>query len=292
MVSDAMTTRLPDSRPRIGTRALNPLRGLALGAILATGAFLPAMTQSAETTLQISAADRHYIAQRIRVNETGQRNDRLIWWNAGEGFASLGIGHFIWYPPTVPQQFKESFPALVAFIKGRGKAVPQWIETNQGCPWANREAFQAAAQSRKMRELREFIADTLGEQAEFLLLRLVTAKPHILDAVDTEQRPVIANRFSQLMQSKQGRYALVDYVNFKGEGLDLRERHKGQGWGLLQVLKAMSGDPSLHVAEDFANAATGVLTARVSNSPVARNEKRWLKGWIRRIDTYREIDER
>ena len=29
---------------------------------------------------------------------------------------------------------------------------------------------------------------------------------------------------------------MIDYVNFKGDGLKPTERYKGEGWGLLQVL--------------------------------------------------------
>ena len=32
---------------------------------------------------------------------------------------------------------------------------------------------------------------------------------------------------------------LIDYVNFKGEGVLETERYRGRGWGLLQVLEGM-----------------------------------------------------
>ncbi len=41
--------------------------------------------------------------------------------------------------------------------------------------------------------------------------------------------------------SPNGVYALVDYVNFKGEGTLATERYQDHGWGLLQVLEGMKG---------------------------------------------------
>jgi hypothetical protein len=82
-----------------------------------------------------------------------------------------------------------------------------------------------------------------------------------------------------------GRYALVDYVNFKGEGSRPEERYAGQGWGLAQVLAEMRGGLPANV--DFAGAAARVLERRVQNAPNERREQRWLPGWMRRVDSYR-----
>jgi hypothetical protein len=82
-----------------------------------------------------------------------------------------------------------------------------------------------------------------------------------------------------------GLYVFVDYVNFKGEGILLTERYRGQGWGLLQVLEAMGDGPAL---SEFSRAANRVLTRRVANSPPERGEQRWLQGWRNRIRTYAE----
>ena len=36
----------------------------------------------------------------------------------------------------------------------------------------------------------------------------------------------------------------------------------------------------------FADASKKVMTRRVENSPPARNEKRWLQGWLNRCESY------
>ena len=48
----------------------------------------------------------------------------LTSWNQGEDFASLGIGHFIWYPKGRRGPFEESFPKLVSFVSKRGANLP------------------------------------------------------------------------------------------------------------------------------------------------------------------------
>jgi hypothetical protein len=95
----------------------------------------------------------------------------------------------------------------------------------------------------------------------------------------------------QLMASPQGLFALIDYYNFKGLGSNPRERYRGQGWGLLQVLEFMS-EPSLDLencsdmVKRFRDAAANRLRLRVSLSPPQRNEARWLDGWLKRLDGY------
>ena len=47
---------------------------------------------------ELGGAELDRIGKRIWQNECGGTADGLTSWNAGENFASLGIGHFIWYP--------------------------------------------------------------------------------------------------------------------------------------------------------------------------------------------------
>ena len=77
---------------------------------------------------------------------------------------------------------------------------------------------------------------------------------------------------------------MIDYINFKGDGLKKEERYKGEGWGLAQVLANMRGSDT----KAFAEAAKRVLGQRVKNSPPARGEQRWLPGWSNRCDGYRQ----
>nr|MDQ2659669.1 hypothetical protein [Verrucomicrobiota bacterium] len=94
-------------------------------------------------------------------------------------------------------------------------------------------------------------------------------------------------KFDRVASSPEGCYALVDYVNFKGEGILDSERYRGQGWGLLQVLEGMSGaDQGRAAAKEFSSSAASVLRQRVKNSPPGRNESRWSEGWSRRVRSY------
>jgi hypothetical protein len=77
---------------------------------------------------------------------------------------------------------------------------------------------------------------------------------------------------------------MIDYVNFKGEGINPKERYQGQGWGLLQVLMNMQDPPT---PAHFADSAAETLRRRIANSPPERGEQRWMQGWMNRTDTYR-----
>ena len=208
-------------------------------------------------------------------------------WNTGEDFASLGIGHFIWYPEGRPGPFEESFPKLVAFISGRGAKLPALL-LHQGtlhCPWKSRAEFLLAQQTADMKQLRQFLADTVDLQTQFMVNRLDAALPKMLAETSASNRAPVQDRFQRLARSGHGCYALIDYVNFKGEGVLRTERYGDQGWGLLQVLEQMQEDKGDTVSE-FSRAAAAVLTRRVHNAPASRKESRWLSGWIHRVNSY------
>lgn len=237
--------------------------------------------------INLSPADTRRIGKRIWQNECNGTIEGLTSWNAGENFASLGIGHFIWYPKGERGPFDESFPKFVDFAGRRGAKLPEVLLAKDGCPWTTRAEFNQASQTPRMKELRRFLADTVNLQAEFLAQRLQQALPKMLAESGSTNGAQIQQRFDRVAGTPMGCYALVDYVNFKGEGVLATERYAGQGWGLLQVLQGMTEETSGGEAvKSFAESAKTVLKNRVRNSPPARHEARWLPGWLKRIDTY------
>jgi hypothetical protein len=239
------------------------------------------------TSAALSPSDARRIGHKIWQNECNGTISGLTSWNTGENFASLGIGHFIWYPEGMQGPFEESFPQLVAFIAERGKNLPASLKTNQSlhCPWRSRPEFLKAQNSATMIQLRQFLADTVDLQSEFLVDRLNRSLPKMLEEAPAADRAKIRTNFESLLRTPQGCYALVDYVNFKGEGVLHSERYQGQGWGLLQVLQEMN-DGSPAAAGEFARAAAAVLRRRVHNAAPTRNEQRWLAGWLKRVNSY------
>ncbi|MBS0661077.1 MAG: hypothetical protein JSR82_22895 [Verrucomicrobia bacterium] len=236
------------------------------------------------SALEVSDADALAAGRKLWQNECGGTVSGLTSWNAGENFPSLGIGHFIWYPKGTNGPFEESFPQLVRFLVARGVAVPAWLREAQGCPWPNRAEFQNDLSGPRVTELRNLLASTVAEQARFAAQRLQAALPKMLAAVPAAEQATVQRRFERVAAARGGIYPLLDYVNFKGEGVKESERYAGRGWGLLQVLAAMRDTPNPRA--DFAAAADAVLTERVKNAPPERNEGRWLAGWKKRVATY------
>jgi hypothetical protein len=239
---------------------------------------------SLHAAIDISSGDAQRIGKRIWQNECGGTISGLTSWNVGENFASLGIGHFIWYPKGQRGPFDESFPKLIRFVSAHGAKLPQFLLPGHDtfCPWNSRAEFQQAIDSSKMKQLRQFLVDTVDLQAQFLIARLQDALPKMMaQAADGEN---VQRQFDRVASSAQGYYALVDYVNFKGEGTLPTERYHGEGWGLLQVLENMHGTQS--ALDEFAASAKTVLRRRVANSPPERGEARWLSGWLARVDGY------
>ena len=239
------------------------------------------------TTLPASAlSDRELsaIGHRVWQNECGGTREGLTSWNSGEDFASLGIGHFIWYPKGVSGPFEESFPALVRYLAENGVKLPAWLKPGTACPWRTRVEFQAAAKGRQMTELRDLLAATVTLQSRFLARRMEQALPKLLTAAPANRREHVRKQFARLAATEKGTFALIDYVNFKGEGTNPKERYNGQGWGMLQAIEGMEEEGT--AARAFADSAARVLARRVKNSPPERDETKWLPGWVRRVAAY------
>lgn len=237
--------------------------------------------------LSISPEQTHTIAQKIWHNECGGTISGLTTWNRGETCASLGIGHFIWYPTKKSDRFHEMFPELVTFLQEQGAQLPSWLANNKTCPWATRTAFYENIQSRQMQELRTLLAATINDQALFMAKRLEGVLPSLLKRCSQEEQLHITTVFNQLARTPQGLYALIDYLNFKGAGTGKKERYNNKGWGLKQVLLATKNSSKNPLAA-FSDAAKKTLTQRVELAPPERHENRWLAGWLKRIDTYKQ----
>lgn len=258
---------------------------LSAGCVPTSGGNSTPSPTPARSGIHLSDADAAAIGRKIWQNECGGTIEGLTSWNQGEDFPSLGIGHFIWYVKGRPGPFKESFPPLISYLKSRKVPMPGWVAQANGSPWASRGQFNSEKNSPQMKELRRFLSNTVTEQTGFIVQRLEKALPAMKASTpnkgDSER---IEANFYRVSQSRSGMYALIDYVNFKGEGIKPEEKYKGQGWGLRDVLLEMKGKASVN---EFSDAAKRVLQRRVANSPSSRGESRWLPGWINRCEGYK-----
>lgn len=235
--------------------------------------------------LHLSEEEATEVGKKVWRNECGGTIAGLTSWNAGEEFPSLGIGHFIWYPKGTRGPFDESFPGMLQYLQEHGVKLPDWITPATPCPWLSRQEFLQDQKGEKMCKLRDLLSSTVPLQTGFIVQRLENALPKMLDKASESSRPKVKKQFERMLHSgSSGVFALIDYVNFKGEGILETERYKGEGWGLLQVLEGMSeSEPAVQA---FSASAREALSRRVRNSPPARGEQRWLPGWTKRVNAY------
>lgn len=73
------------------------------------------MLFASEITLTDKQAN--YIAKKVWQNEGAGLDKYLVHWNDGEDFASVGIGHFIWFSKGHTERFREVFPMLISFME-------------------------------------------------------------------------------------------------------------------------------------------------------------------------------
>lgn len=251
----------------------------------------------ADLDIELAPDELTWIGEQIFRNECASRKSCLVHWNEGEAFPSLGIGHFIWYPAKVEERFVESFPELIRFMREQSVTLPQWLNRLEpfDAPWPNRNAFLLAGSdaetgtghNERVASLREFLWATRGVQAEFIVRRARRALESVVLAAPEHLQAMVRAQLQELLTTPGGAYALIDYVNFKGEGLSAEETYQGQGWGLLQVLLAMPANEG-SALQRFRAAARSTLTRRAELAPQAIERDRWLPGWLKRVDTYRE----
>ncbi len=237
---------------------------------------------------QISAAAKQRIGRKIWQNESGGTINGLTAWNDGEEFPSMGIGHFIWYPAGFNGRWTESFPLFIRYAQQRGsQGIPAWVLQNRHCPWSSKAAFQRDFNGPRLRALRAYLANNVALQMDYIIATSQQALPRIMASAPPAQRARIQANYQKVATTPNGTYALIDYVNFKGDGTNPRERYRGQGWGLMWVLMEMRDVPAGQpAAREFAAAAKRCLDRRIKNSPPARGENRWRAGWHNRCDSY------
>jgi hypothetical protein len=270
-----------------------------LAGALATVAALPARAQTPTPDgtiprLAISPETAARVGQQVWQNESGRSIAGLTAWNDAEDFPSLGIGHWIWFKAGGHPVFEESFPRLLVYMRERGAKLPAWLDKPRipPCPWQNKADFQRQFNGPELTGLRRFLVDTIPLQTQFLLVRADAAIPRMLATLPepADRRHLIA-QLDRLVRSSPDLYPLIDYVNFKGEGISPKETffdpatRRNEGWGTKHLLLEMKGSaigpPAL---AEFSRSAKYVLDRRIRNHPPS---KRWQAGWHKRCETYR-----
>ena len=246
----------------------------------------PAPGQVSSNALGLTAAQKSSIGRKIWQNESGGQISGLTAWNDGEEFPSMGIGHFIWYPKGFNGRWTETWPEFARYATSRGLSVPA-VGLQPDCPWPNKASFTRDFNGPQLTGLRNWLAANISVQTEFIAYKSRAALPNIMKAAPAAQRARIQANYQKVATTPNGIYALVDYVNFKGDGTNPTEAYAGQGWGLMWVLLEMRDVPAGQAAaREFGAAAKRRLDLRIKNSPPARGESRWRAGWHNRCDSY------
>lgn len=240
------------------------------------------------TPPSLSSAAVQQIGRKIWQREGAGKREHLIVWNEGEEFASLGIGHFIWYPAGRVKQFGETFPQLLDFFETQNLHIPRWLDRLKGCPWSSREEFLREKSDPFASHFRLFLSSkrAIYLQALFIVQRAEKQFERIEKKAREESKLHVVFALHKLRQTTKGLYALIDYIHFKGTGID-SEKYWKVSWGAFQVLEGMDRKKMYrHPLREFIASAKRVLRRRVQHAPPHRGEERWLPGWYARLDSY------
>lgn len=281
---------------KLKKQTLITLSAVFLAAVFFNFAKAQQLKSPAQTPIAFAALadeEQQWVADKIYQNECASNPKYLTYWSQAEEFPSFGIGHFIWYRQGQEQIYQQTFPQMVDYVS-QYQAPPKWLAELKPfvAPWRNKSEFDQQLDSLQMRQLRDWLLATRRWQGEFIVDQFTRRVAGGLQRQSLMPRQRLRyNAIIQRMLSfKQGRFALIDYVNFKGIG-NSQERYQGEQWGLFSVLEQMSSidvdSLSNHVLlHQFIDAAKARLQLRVELAPKHRDEQRWLVGWFKRLDAY------
>src|SRR5881397_520478 len=155
----AAETRTLMDKCRSSRKQHHWLFGRRAGSVLLAVTLTISLWPHSSSGITLSHADVLRIGKRVWQNECNGTVAGLTAWNEGEDFASLGIGHFIWYPKGKRGPFEESFPKLVSFMSSRGAKLPKLLRGagELPCPWNSGAEFFQARQTTEMKQLRQFL---------------------------------------------------------------------------------------------------------------------------------------
>ena len=241
------------------------------------------------STTSISVADYSWIAQKIYQNECASKPENLLFWSKKEVFPSLGIGHFIWFPKGVDAPFEQTFPDFLRFVQRQSPTTQIPTDDFTVAPWQSREVFYTLKELGRMQEWQVFLQSTFAMQSEFIVNRFQSKLPELIAQVSDNRKAEIQSKIDELVAFDRGMYALIDFSNFKGLGINPKERYQDKGWGLLQVLFAMQMPKNTSeqaLLDAFILAAKQTLQLRTKLASNSQLESTWLGGWFKRLDGY------
>ncbi|MDA9189419.1 hypothetical protein N9O57_00390 [bacterium] len=264
--------------------------------------------------VHLSEEEKKQMSKKVGEFEFNNKRDKIMQWNKNEDFLSLGLGHFTWFGNATKTRGVESFPDYIEYLvneKGYDpEKIPQIIRPvkingryvmNKKMPYGYKSSFEKNQKGPSMSAVKNFLwqPDVQATQFDFIKNRLESQAGNIVNfhnspsydgspvANGKELTRKMTNFMDDLSKSSAGKFGMIDYVNFKGEGLSPDERIKGtnEGWGLYQVLSgaAKEYDGSQDPAKLFSKHSGLALKNRVNkDSRMQANDA----GWQRRTKFY------
>jgi hypothetical protein len=244
------------------------------------------------------------LGYRMWNNYAGGTLEGLTKWDGSDEhhqFMYLGIANNIWKPANADPMFGQDWPTVARRLQELGCKIQPWML--EDCPWKTEEEFDASFNGKKMTWLRNHLSKKklVRAQAFCIAERLErtideNSVDSLLTGLNDDQKAVVKKNFDLVVHTKNpfGCYALIDYVNFKGEGkLGISSQFNGESWGLLQVLLNMKtpedGANDSTIINTFVDGAKVTLHNRIINHKIEdpnSNDAQYWDIWVAHLDNY------
>lgn len=244
------------------------------------------------------------LGYRMWHNYAGGTLEGLTKWGGSDAdhqFMYLGIANNVWLPEGASAIFQADWPTVAQRLQDLGCKIKPWMLGD--CPWQTQEEFDADFNSKKMVWLRTHLSKKKLVRAqafctaERLQRSMDPSSPDSLfKGLTADQSALVQKNFDLVVHcsNPSGIYALIDYVNFKGEGrIGEAEEFNGQSWGLLQVLLNMKtpsdGASDTEVMMAFVQSAKFTLCQRIIKHRIQdpnNNDVQYLDLWVTHLNDY------
>ncbi len=270
--------------------------------------------QKSMTTFALPQSAQKQLIQDIWQREAGGSTEGLTFWSPLENFASVGFNHSLWYP----DKDDSTITRFARYAQKNGlRGIPEVLFARIPKSLNTRQKWQKALADARLEQPRSNAGETIQELQHFFLRRDVQETQleyflsalfqfndnfqQMLENISHEERqkkwrrfqPTLQKRFQKLASQPETLNAMLDYLSFKGSGLDegiihigrqQREVNLDNNWGLLQVLAGLNDfELERDALQAFHAAAENILERRVE---LWRSDQIWMAGWKNRLNTY------
>ena len=111
-------------------------------------------------------------------------------------------------------------------------------------PGFTKQQLERVKHTPQIQQLINYLYQTRGLQAEYIVERSKRALQRFVNTTPAHLKQRVGQNINALASTRGGWYPLIDYVNFKGEGLNRTGGYRGQKLGHVTSVGTYASQPT------------------------------------------------